>query len=50
MTVFAIFRYDVKPGRMADFMAKLHSAADSKFDSPVMPKSVRLFRSTPSNC
>ena len=44
--VLAIFRYDVKPGRMTDFMAKLLAASDSKFDSPVMPQAVRLFRST----
>lgn len=44
--VLAIFKYDVKPGRLADFMEKLQEAAGSKFDSPVMPSSVRLFRST----
>ncbi len=44
--VLAIFKYDVKPGRMADFMAKLQAAADPKFNSPVMPAGVRLFRST----
>ncbi len=44
--VLAIFKYEVKPGRMADFMAKLQAAADPKFDSPVMPSAVRLFRST----
>jgi len=44
--VLAIFKYDVKPGRMADFMAKLQAAADTKFNSPVMPAAVRLFRST----
>ena len=44
--VLAIFKYNVKPGRMGDFMLKLQEAADSKFDSPVMPSSVRLFRST----
>ncbi len=46
MAVIAIFKYDVKPGRLADFMAKLAEAAAPKFDSDVMPKSVRLFRST----
>ncbi len=45
-TVLAIFKHDVKPGRMAGFMAKLQAAADSKFNSPVMPQEVRLFRST----
>ena len=44
--VLAIFKYDVKPGRLADFMAKLQAAADPKFNSPAMPRSVRLFRST----
>jgi NIPSNAP len=43
--VLAIFKYDVKPGRMADFMAKLQRAAGPKFNSPVMPQAVRLFRS-----
>jgi len=46
MSVLAIFTYDVKPGRMQDFLAKLKQAADAKFNSPVMPKSVRLFRNT----
>ncbi|HEX5417270.1 MAG TPA: hypothetical protein VFZ25_16520 [Chloroflexota bacterium] len=46
MAVIAIFTYDVKPGRLGDFLAKLQAAADPKFDSPVMPQSVRLFRST----
>jgi hypothetical protein len=46
MAVIAIFKYDVKPGRLLDFSAKLAEAADAKFASAVMPKSVRLFRST----
>jgi hypothetical protein len=46
MAVIAIFKYEVRPGRMDGFMAKLRSAADAKFNSSVMPKSVRLFRST----
>jgi hypothetical protein len=46
MVVLAKFVYEVKPGRMADFLAKLREAADSKFASEVMPKSFRLFRST----
>ena len=46
MSVIAIFKYQVQPGRMHDFMAKLGQAAGPQFDSPVMPKSVRLFRST----
>jgi NIPSNAP len=46
MPVIAIFKYEVKPGRMADFMAKLQQAGAPRFNSPVMPKSFRLFRST----
>ncbi len=46
MSVLAIFKYSVKPGRMPDFMAKLQTAAGPAFNSPVMPQSVRLFRST----
>jgi hypothetical protein len=45
MSVIAIFKYAVKPGRMTDFMAKLAQAAESRFQSPIMPKSARLFRS-----
>ena len=48
MAVIAKFVYEVKPGRMADFMAKLKEAADPKFNSEVMPKSFRLFHSTVS--
>ena len=46
MPVLAVFKYAVKPGRMADFMGKLQAAADVKFNSPAMPQSVRLFRSS----
>jgi hypothetical protein len=46
MAVIAIFTYEVKPGRMDDFMAKLRQAGDPRFASKVMPKSFRLFRST----
>jgi hypothetical protein len=46
MAVIAIFKYEVKPGRLADFMAKLAEAAEPKFKSDAMPKSVRTFRST----
>lgn len=46
MSVIAIFKYDVKPGRLLDFLSKLAQAAEPRFNSPVMPKSVRLFRST----
>src|SRR5258708_5443614 len=45
MPVIAIFKYDVKPGRFADFMKKLAQAAEPKFNSEVMPKSIRMFRS-----
>jgi hypothetical protein len=48
MPVLAIFKYTVKPGRMADFMAKLKAAADPKFNSSAMPHTVRLFRSSVS--
>lgn len=44
MSVVALFRYEVRPGRHDDFMAKLGEAASAKFDSPVMPRSVRLLR------
>ena len=40
MAVIAIFKYEVKPGRLPDFLKKLAEAADPKFTSPVMPKSV----------
>jgi hypothetical protein len=46
MCVIAVFKYDIKPGRHADFMKKLGEAATEKFASPAMPKSIRLFRST----
>jgi hypothetical protein len=46
MTVIATFKYQVKPGRMSDFMRKLGEAAQPRFESPVMPRSIRLFRST----
>lgn len=44
MAVFAIFTYEVKPGRTDDFMAKLGEAASPKFNSEVMPQSARVFR------
>jgi hypothetical protein len=44
MAVIAIFKYQIKPGRLPDFMGKLAAAADPKFASPAMPKSVRAFR------
>lgn len=46
MSVIAVFRYDVKPGQMDAFMAKLREAAHPRFAGPVMPKGIRLFRST----
>ena len=46
MAVIVIFKYEIKPGRLPDFIRKLAEAADPKFASPTMPKSVRLFRST----
>ena len=44
--VVAVYRYEVKPGRMADFLEKLRVAASEKFVSPVMPSGGRLLRST----
>jgi hypothetical protein len=46
MPVIAIFKYDIKPGRLPDFLKKLAQAAEPKFAGPVLPKSVRMFRST----
>ena len=46
MAVVAIFKYQIKPGRLPDFMKKLAEAADPQFASPTMAKSIRLFRST----
>ncbi len=46
MAVIAIFKYQVQPGRVTDFLAKLREAAHPRFNSPVMAKSFRLFRST----
>jgi hypothetical protein len=45
MSVLAIFHYEVKPGRMSDFMGKLQKAAGQKFNSPVMPGRIRLYQS-----
>ncbi|HEY6374831.1 MAG TPA: NIPSNAP family protein [Edaphobacter sp.] len=44
--VLAVFKYEVKPGRMNDFMAKLQRAASPDFNSQVMPRGIRLMRST----
>jgi hypothetical protein len=38
VSVIAMFKYDVKVGRLTDFMAKLKAAADPKFNSSSMPK------------
>src|SRR6202040_1096601 len=46
MSVIAIFKYDIKPGRLPDFLKKLAQAAEPKFNSPVMAESIRMFRST----
>ena len=46
MSVIAVFKYDIKLGRLPDFLKKLAQAAEPTFNSPVMPKSVRMFRST----
>src|SRR5229473_1834855 len=46
MSVIAIFKYDIKPGRLPEFLKKLTQAAEPKFNSRVIPKSVRMFRST----
>ena len=44
--VLAVFKYEVKPGRMNDFMAKLQRAASPDFNCPVMPRGIRLMRNT----
>jgi len=46
MAVIAKFTYEIKPGRMQDFITKLVKARSAEFTSAVMPKSVRLFQST----
>ena len=46
MAIFATFTYEVKPGRINDFVAKLGEAASPKFNSKVMPVSVRIFRNS----
>jgi hypothetical protein len=46
MAVLARFIYEVKPGRISDFMTKLAEAASPKFNSPTMPKSVRLYKNS----
>jgi hypothetical protein len=43
MSVIAVFTYKVRPGRLGDFMAKLEQAGAPEFNSPVMPRAVRLF-------
>jgi len=49
MAVIVKFIYEVKSGRMADFMTKLKQAADLKFHNHEIPKSFRLFRNSLSN-
>jgi hypothetical protein len=44
--VCSLFTCDLKPGRLGDFMADLQEAAGPKFNSKVMPKSIRLYRDT----
>ena len=46
MAVIAKFTYEIRPGRMRDFISKLVTASSPEFVSPVMPKSARLFRRT----
>ncbi len=46
MSVIAKYTYEIKPGRMRDFITKLITASSPEFVSPVMPKSARLFRRT----
>ncbi len=46
MTVLAIFRYEIALGRFGDFVSKLNQASSTDFDSPSMPRTARLFRST----
>jgi hypothetical protein len=46
MSVIAVFKYDIKPGRLPDFLKKLAQAAELKFESLVIPRSIRMFRST----
>src|SRR5216683_308972 len=46
MPLIAVFKYDIKPGRLPDFMKKLAQAAEAKFASDVMPRSIRMLRST----
>lgn len=46
MAVIAVFTYKVRPGRFSDFMAKLQQAAGPEFNSPVMPRAVRLLRNS----
>ena len=46
MSVIARFIYEIKPGRMADFMAKLAMAGSPEFTSPSMPIAVKIFNST----
>ena len=46
MSVVAFFTYEIAPGRLNDFLAKLQRAGSAEFTSPVMPSGFRMFRST----
>jgi hypothetical protein len=34
MSAIAVFKYDIKPGRLPDFLNKLAHAVEPKYDSP----------------
>ena len=44
MTVIARFHYQIQPGRMDEFRAKLKDAADPQFASAQMPQAIRFYR------
>ena len=46
MTVTAIFTDELRPCRFEEFMANLQQSAAPEFESPVMPRAVRLLRHT----
>jgi hypothetical protein len=43
MAVFAVFKYEVKPGRMPDFLKKLHEAASPRFNGQGHAKTSNFF-------
>ena len=52
MSVIAIFKYQVQPGRMADFMTKLREAAHPRFtswDENASPEWRALFEANPDS-